>query len=153
MDEQSIRERVLAAYAQGPEAMAALVATLVAEALAEAAALRARLAAASPNSSTPPWSDGLGRKPQPKSLRERSGRPSGGQAGHAGHTLALVDTPDVVTVHPPGSCAQCGADLEGAPVVRQERRQVVDVRITCIVTEHQAQTKCCPQCGMETVGE
>jgi transposase len=175
MDEQSIRERVLAAYAQGPEAMAALVATLVAEALAEAvapftariaaleaknaalevetAALRAKLAVDSHNSSKPPSSDGLGRKPQPKSLRERSGRPSGGQAGHAGHTLALVDTPDVVTVHPPGSCAQCGADLEGAPVVRQERRQVVDVRITCIVTEHQAQTKCCPQCGMETVGE
>jgi len=46
-----------------------------------------------------------------------------------------------------------GADLEGAPVVRQERRQVVEVEITRSVTEHQAQTKCCPQCGAETVGE
>ena len=171
MEEQSIRARVLAAYEQGPEAMAVLVAALVAEAVApvtariaaleaknavlevETAALRAKLAVDSHNSSKPPSSDGLGRKPQPKSLRERSGRSSGGQAGHAGHTLTLVDTPDAVTVHPPGSCAQCGADLEGAPVVRQERRQVVDVRITRIVTEHQAQTKCCRQCGMETVGE
>jgi transposase len=175
MDEESIRERVLVGYAQGPEAMAALVATLVAEALAEVvapctariavleaknaalevetAALRAKLAVDSHNSSKPPSSDGLGRKPQPKSLRERSGRPPGGQAGHAGHTLALVDTPDVVIVHPPGSCAQCGADLAGVPVVRQERRQVVDVRITRSVTEHQGQTKCCPQCGMETMGE
>jgi len=34
MDEQRIRERVLVGYEQGPEAMAALVATLVAEAVA-----------------------------------------------------------------------------------------------------------------------
>jgi transposase len=63
-----------------------------------------------------------------------------------------VDTPDEVVVQAPSSCAQCGADLAGAPVVRQERRQVVDVRIIRVVTEHQAQTKCCPHCGTETVG-
>jgi transposase len=120
---------------------------------AENAALRAKLAVNSHNSSKPPSTDGLSRKPHPKSLRESTGRSSGGQAGHEGHTLRLVDTPDAVAVHMPPCCARCGADLEGAPVVRQERRQVVDVRITRIVTEHQAQTKCCPQCGMETVGE
>ena len=89
MDEQSIRARVLAAYEQGPEAMAVLVAVLVAEAVAEAvapltarvsaleaenAALRAKLAVNSHNSSKPPSTDGLSRKPHPKSLRETTGR-------------------------------------------------------------------------------
>lgn len=163
MDEQKIRECVAAAYAQGPEALAALVATLVAEAVegvvarvrvleAENAALRAKLATNSQNSSKPPSSDGPGQKPRPKSLRARTGRPSGGQVGHEGHTLALVATPDAVTVHAPTRCAQCGTDLAGVPVVRQERRQVVDVQVTRRVTEHQAQTKCCPQCGAETGG-
>jgi transposase len=168
MDEQRIRERVLVGYEQGPEAMAALVATLVAEAVAAAvasftarvtvreaenAALRAKLAINSHHSSKPPSTDGPGRKPHPQSLRETTGRPSGGQVGHEGHTLSLVDTPDNVNVHAPTRCRQCGTGLEDMPVLRQERRQVVDVQITRLVTEHQAQTKCCPQCGAETVGE
>jgi transposase len=146
MDEHRIRERVGAAYEQGPEAMAALVVTLVAEVVApvtarvsaleaENAALRAKLAVNSHNSSKPPSTDGPGRKPQPKSLRETTGRPSGGQVGHEGHTLRLVDTPDTVAVHAPPSCRHCGAGLEGAPMMRQERRQVVDVQITRLVSE------------------
>jgi transposase len=164
MDEESIRARVVAAGEQGSGALVTLVATLVAEAVAtltarvsvleaENAALRAKLAVNSHNSSKPPSSDGLGMRPHPKSLRQRSGRPSGGQAGHEGHTLSLVDTPDAVQVHAPPRCAQCGTSLEGVTAVRQERRQVVDIEITRSVTEHQAQTKCCPRCGAETVGE
>ena len=164
MDEESIRARIVAAGEQGSGALVTLVATLVAEAVAtltarvsaleaENAALRAKLAVNSHNSSKPPSSDGPGRTPQPKSLRQRSGRRSGGQAGHEGHTLHLVDTPTTVEVHAPPRCAQCGTGLEGVAVLRQERRQVVDIEITRSVTEHQAQTKCCPQCGAETVGE
>jgi transposase len=175
MDMESIAARVREAYAQGPGAVGAVIGQIVAELAAqveslgarlraveaenatlraENAALRARLATDSHNSSKPPSSDGPGSKPHPKSLRVRSGRKPGGQPGHRGHHLALVDAADAVVVHAPTWCAACGRDLAEAAIVRQERRQVVDLPpITVQIVEHQVQTRCCPRCGAETAGE
>lgn len=163
MDRESIRSKVVEAYRQGPEALVELMGELVEqlEALsvrvaaleAENAALRARLGTNSRNSGKPPSSDGPGIKPHPKSQRKRSGRKPGGQPGHLGRTLRLVDEPDEVKVHAPSCCPACGEGLADVPAVRRERRQVVDLPvIKPIVVEHRAETKCCPSCGTETSG-
>jgi len=167
MDTESTRARVLDASEQGPEAVVALVATLLSEVAgqvatlsarvtaleSENARLRARLETTSHNSSKPPSSDGPGVTPHPKSQRTVSGRPSGGQEGHTGHTRGLVDEPDEVQTHAPSCCVGCGQSLASIPMLRRERRQVVDIPpIKARVIEHQAQIKCCPQCGTETSG-
>ena len=56
--------------------------------------LEAQLAKDSHNSHLPPSSDRFHR--QPKSLRKRSGKQPGGQAGHTGNSLKLSETPDLV---------------------------------------------------------
>src|SRR5439155_6089620 len=107
--------------------------------------LGAKLAKDSHNSHLPPSSDRFGR--QPKSLRKRSGKKPGGQAGHPGSTLKLSPTPDQVIVHPVEVCQHCQQDLREVESLQVERRQVLDLppkRV--LVIEHQAQQKCCPAC-------
>jgi transposase len=56
--------------------------------LGKIAELQRQLELNSSNSSKPPSSDGLKKKPRvPGSLRGRSGKSSGGQKGHKGETL------------------------------------------------------------------
>ena len=108
-------------------------------------ALEAQLAKDSHNSHLPPSSDRFGR--QPKSLRKKSGKQPGGQAGHAGNTLKLSETPDLVILHPVDSCQYCQRDLREVESLHVERRQVIDLppkRV--LVIEHQAHQKCCPRC-------
>jgi transposase len=89
-------------------------------------------------------------KPAPKSLRRKSGRKPGGQPGHRGSTLALVDKPDERKRHEPGPCAGCGAGLANAPEVGVERRQVFDLPPMRVrVTEHQLIARRCA-CGTTT---
>jgi transposase len=119
----------------------------------EIAELRRQLGLNSRNSSKPPSTDGLG-KPAPKSLRRKSGRKPGGQPGHPGSTLALVDgVPDERIVrHEPAACGGCGAGLDDAPEVGVVRRQVFDLPPMRIdVTEHQLVTRRCG-CGVSTCG-
>ena len=105
--------------------------------------LEQRLAKTSPNSSKPPSSDGF-KKPSPKSLRKKGKRKSGGQPGHTGHTLKMVDEPDHTEVHPVKACACCGRCLANQPAQSVEKRQVQDLPpLRLIVTEHQAETKTC----------
>ncbi|HEY0807838.1 MAG TPA: DUF6444 domain-containing protein, partial [Pseudonocardiaceae bacterium] len=61
---------------------------------AEVAELRRQLGRSSRSSSLPPSADSPFTKPAPKSLRRKRGRKPGGQPGHSGSTLALVDNPN-----------------------------------------------------------
>src|SRR6516225_1905637 len=102
---------------------------------AENAALRAamaelqrRLGLDSSNSSKPPSSDGLKKKPRvPGSLRGRSDKKSGGQAGHKGDTLKQVETPDRIERHTASVCDRCCASLTASMQTRVEKRQVFDL--------------------------
>ena len=121
----------------------------------ENAELRRRLDLDSSNSSKPPSSDGLKKKPHiPGSLRGRSGKQSGGQAGHKGDTLRQVDAPDRVVRHEAQACRHCLAGLTASMERGAERRQVFDLPERRIeVTEHRASVYCCAACGGETKAE
>src|SRR5712692_2570384 len=71
--------------------------------------LQDRLAKDSHNSSLPPSSDRFVR--QPKSLRTKSEKKSGGQEGHPGTTLRFSEAPDEVIEHRVSVCACCQHDL------------------------------------------
>jgi transposase len=117
------------------------------EVAADNQTVRTQLAKNSRNSSKPPSSDGL-KKPRPRNLRRKTGRRSGGQKGHPGHTLAMVEKPEHVTIHPVSACSHCTTDLQSVNACGRERRQVFDVPpVQVEVTEHQAEIKVCPGCG------
>jgi len=122
-------------------------------ALARVQDLEARLAKDSHNSGKPPSSDGLTRE-KTRSLRRRSGKKPGGQLGHRGETLRLVEAPDGVVEHRPAVCAACQLPLAAqAPVVLRERRQVQDLPpVRLWITEHQALHVQCPSCRAVSVG-
>ena len=99
--------------------------------------LEEQVAKDSHNSHKPPSSDGLA-KPKPKSLRPKSERPTGGQPGHPGHTLRMVEKPDRIVPHRVERCSGCGRSLAGQEPDRVERRQVHDLPEPKLeVTEHQ----------------
>ena len=112
---------------------------------------KSRLAKNSDNSHKPPSTDGY--KKKPVSLRTKSGKKSGGQAGHPGKTLEFSDKPDFIKTHAPSRCGNCGNDLKDTPPILIEKKQSFDVppiKLEC--TEHRKYAKCCKKCGKSTEG-
>ncbi|MGQ1788540.1 IS66 family transposase [Saccharicrinis sp. GN24d3] len=104
------------------------------------------------NSSRPPSQD-FGKVPRQKSLRKKSGKKPGGQAGHKGHTLKQVSSPDNMIVHQPSNtCPACGEVHITEDYVLHSKRQVVDIPpIKANVTEHQVYKAKC-KCGHVSIG-
>lgn len=158
---QLTRPQILAVYDQGPEAVVALqqqaqahidVLTEQVHLLsARVKALEDLRAQDSHNSSKAPSSDWS--RPAPKSLRPKSERKPGGQPGHRGETLLMVQTPDTVVEHRPGACTRCGTSLAQEPAQGYHRRQVLDLPpIRIQVAEHRALSVCCPRCAHQNEG-
>jgi transposase len=143
---------IRAAYREGEDAVVKLFAETFSTLAERIQRLEDQIAKNSGNSSKPPSSDGL--KKKPKSLRQSSGKKSGGQPGHAGHTLKAVTHPDQVQIHRVKRCRHCQANLEEVEVQACEKRQVFDIPpVKVEVTEHQVEIKTCPACHQSTVGE
>ena len=99
------REEILEIYETGPEAVIAVIQRLgyiieeqtirIAELEERVRILESRLNQNSRNSSKPPSTDFFVKeKPNPKSRRKKSGKKPGGQEGHSGTTLEMVNDPD-----------------------------------------------------------
>jgi transposase len=148
-------EQIRAIYHQGEEAMVNWITQLVqviTQLELRVQQLEDQLGKNSRNSGKPPSSDGLA-KPRTRSLRESSGKPSGGQPGHPGHTLKMVERPDHIRVHPVAACQRCHTTLEHVLPNDYAKRQVYDVPpVRVEVTEHRAEIKTCPQCGKVNTG-
>ena len=95
------------------------------------------------NSHSPPSQD-QNRPKKNQSLRTKSGKKPGGQAGHEGVTLTCSAIPDEVIDHQPSYCNYCGNDLSDIPATIIESRQVIDIPViktTCV--EHRIYQKKC----------
>lgn len=138
------REELVALIAAQAAQIAALMARIV--------ELERRLGLDSSNSGKPPSSDGLKKPARVRSLREPSGKTSGGQKGHPGDTLCQTATPDVIIDHYPAACSRCGMALTPAMTRGHAARQVFDLPEPrpLVVTEHRAHACCCASCGAHT---
>ena len=104
------------------------------------------------NSSIPPSHD-YTRVPKTRSLREPSGKKPGGQPGHEGTTLEMVEKPDEFIKHIPQFCTCCGLDLSRIHAELVECRQEVDLPvIQPVFIEHQTFRKTCT-CGNTMVAD
>jgi transposase len=119
---------------------------------ARIAELERRLGLNSSNSGKPPSSDGLKKPPRTSSLREASGKQTGGQKGHPGETLRRSESPDTTIDHYPQTCTGCGEPLVAATATSYVARQVFDLPPPqpLVVTEHRAHGCLCAACGQET---
>lgn len=115
--------------------------------------LEARLAQNSMNSHKPPSTDIPVKKPLIKpALPKIEGRKRGGQPGHPGRTLSMIDTPDTIIDHAPTHCPHCQAALTG-PTQPVARRQVFDLPPPRLqVDEHRLMARTC-RCGCRVLGQ
>jgi transposase len=143
---------IRAAYREGEDAVVKLFYGTFSQLAQGMQRLEDQIAKNSGNSSKPPSSDGL--KKKPKSLRHKSGKKSGGQPGHTGHTLKAITAADHVKIQRVTHCRHCQANLEAVEIQNCEKRQVFDIPpVKVEVTEYQAEIKTCPECQQTTVGE
>ena len=146
------REEILAIYEADPDAVINLIEQLlatIAKLEERVKSLEERLNKNSRNSSKPPSTDDYAsKKPKPKSRRLKSGKKVGGQKGHPGTTLRMVDNPDEIRIIEVDQCSNCHTSLEDEEIKDYEKRQTFDIPpVQLYSTEYRGEIKLCPKCG------
>ena len=111
--------------------------------------LRASLKKDSTMSSKPPSTDAF-RKMAVSLPKEKSGKKPGGQIGHAGHTLRMLQDPTDVIDKKPAHICGCGGEVELFPGFHA--KQNVDARVVLSITEERVHTGLCTKCGKVHAG-
>lgn len=123
---------------------------LVVELSSRIAILEKQLGKTSENSSKPPSSNGY--KKVAQNNRTKSGRKTGGQKGHIGHTLKFAEGDAIsnLTYLAVEVVCNCGADLSNSGLVLgYERRQLWEIPpLSPLVSEYNIEKKLC-SCGKE----
>jgi len=105
------------------------------------------------NSSIAPSTD-MTKAKKNQSLREVSGRRTGGQKGRVGRTLTQSNEPERIKELDFNieNCKKCNASLESIEKAFKEKRQVLDLELSKLntqITEYQSFSKRCLVCGFE----
>ena len=83
----------------------------------------------------------------------KSNKPSGGQLGHKGHTLEMVDDPNKTTPSIPKLCFKCGKVLDQDSKILNSSRQVFDVpKVQHTVNQFDSYKVVC-DCGTCNIGK
>ena len=130
-----------------------LVCDLILKLMERIEQLEKLLAKDSHNSSKPPSSDGLKCPNKTRSLKEKSNKKTGGQHGHNGLHLKMVDNPNHTITHQLDGDGSCGRSLAPIVPLKYKKRQVFDLPPLKIeVTEHRAEVKQCA-CGKKHIAD
>ena len=124
--------------------------SLLLEVTEEMSKLKNQLGKNSTNSHKPCSTDYFFRKTV---VVEPSDKVKGGQIGHIGNTLRMVENPHEIIVHEPTRCT-CGENLVSIAKQMEQKRQLFDLPIIKFhVVEHQITSCDCPKCGRTVVAE
>ncbi len=103
------------------------------------------------NSSIPPSKD-ENRVRGNQSLREKSGKKSGGQPGHKGSNLSMTSNPDQIIKLVPEVCNHCGMSLSAMEPILAGIRQVIEIPpLQPIYLQFESFQKLC-SCGQVCTG-
>ena len=104
------------------------------------------------NSSKPSSSERLG-KPAPKSLRKKSGREPGGQAGHKGTGMKIDRKPDKTIPHHPAQCMGCPHAGQCQYKVSGTRYEYEVIVKTELIAHQVLSCGCCKLSGERVTGK
>lgn len=113
----------------------------------------------STNSSIPPTKQSIKSQTllRTKSLRQPSGKPTGGQVGHDGHSLDKTKTPDSVNEHKVKVCPHCGClipdEAEQTCIKMVQEIEITGPMSLPHVTEHREYSAVCPHCHKTVKGD
>ena len=98
------------------------------------------------NSHNPPSSD-YSKPKRNQSLRKKTGRKPGGQAGHKGNTLKMIAHPDAIVDLKSNYCKACGEDLKSLNHKLVSKRQEVIIPPIAPLYKEYRQYGCLCSCG------